>query len=730
MPGPLAEAYRPNARYARARHDAPVEGPFEAAETSVETAVLGRILWARKTTILATSAAFTILALLYCLITPPQYSASAQILVDPRDKQVVANDVNPSGVAPDGGVTQVESQVSVVQSSGVLLRAIAATDLEADPEYNGVGSGMFSRVASLLSLLSSHSLDGAENDLKARTLNNLRKRLTVKRADKVLVVDLAVTSRDPDKAARIANAIADAYLADQAQARSDAGRQASKSLTDRLSELQNRVRDAENAVEDYRAQNKLVVSTGQLVNDQQLNELTAQLSAAQNRAATLRAQLDSQTRNPQGADATPEALQSAVVGKLRDRESALVEKLASLGDKLGPLHPEFTGAKTELAHVRELISRELRRVGRSTRADYERAVADERALSAKLEQFKNRSLDDDKADVRLHELQRQLEAVKTVYSNFLVRAKETNELAGVDSTNARIITRALKPQQKSWPPIPLLLAGAAFVGLALGASGGLASEYMAPTVMSADQVRSIVGAPVIGVVPAGATPPKPLPAKRGREAPPPAPDEPNPARLDPVTQRVALLLLSRWGEADAGRRYAARSLVVTSAAADGAERARIARLIATAAARRGDHVLFVDAAGHESRSRGFLDLMRGECTYNSVMKPSEGGEYQVIAKGRAASAPRDSDRPREARIDAAGWQFTRAFRYFDLTVIDAGGFSDHFDLAPALSEIDDVLLVAEMGVTPHKALADLVEAGQLMGKAPTCALLVDKSLRA
>jgi len=100
----------------------------------------------------------------------------------------VSNDINPSSVSPDGGIAQVESQVSVVQSGGVLLRAIAATHLEADPEFNGNSflGGILGREA-------------IESDLQARTLAALRKRLAVKRADKVLVIDVSVTSRDADK---------------------------------------------------------------------------------------------------------------------------------------------------------------------------------------------------------------------------------------------------------------------------------------------------------------------------------------------------------------------------------------------------------------------------------------------------------------------------------------------------------------------------------------------------
>ena len=106
-----------------------VEPAGSYAPSTVELGDLKRILVRRRFWIFGTVALLTLVTLLYGLFTPALYSSAAQILIDPQDLQVVTNDVNPSRISPDGGITQVESQVSVVQSTGVLMRAIAATNL-------------------------------------------------------------------------------------------------------------------------------------------------------------------------------------------------------------------------------------------------------------------------------------------------------------------------------------------------------------------------------------------------------------------------------------------------------------------------------------------------------------------------------------------------------------------------------------------------------------------------
>ncbi|WP_292380603.1 GumC family protein, partial [Mesorhizobium sp.] len=464
--------------------------------SSVELGDLKRILVRRRFLILATAALLTLGALLYGLFTPALYSSVAEIIVDPQDLQVVTNDVNPSRVPPDGGITMVESQVAVVQSSGVLLRAIAATNLTEDPEFNGQG-GLLSHL--LGGVLGSGS---AETDKTGKTLDALRRRLAVKRADKVLVLDVIVTAKSADKAAKLANAIAQAYLADQASARAKMATDASDSITARLEEQRKRVQRAENAVEAYKSANNMVMAAGNLVSDQELTEINTQLAAAQSRTATLKAQVDQLRRSGGAPDATSEAMRSAVISSLRAQEATLVDQVSQLGTELGPRHPSMMAAQQQLRDTRQLIARELARIAAAAETDYERALANQQALEAKVAGMKSKSLDTDQASVKLRELQRDLEAVRSVYATYLQRAQETREQVNVDSTNARIISDAMPALKKSWPPLLLLVFGAFFGGLGLGTGLALIAEYSSPTVLSSAQMQSAIDAPVVGVLPA------------------------------------------------------------------------------------------------------------------------------------------------------------------------------------------------------------------------------------
>lgn len=419
---------------------------------TVAPSELWAILRHRAWLILGCALGLGLAALAYSLITPSLYTATAEILIDPRDKQVLSGDVNPSAVSPDGGIAQAESQASVIGSSGVLLRAIAATNLTADPEFNPP-AGLSDRIGELIGREPRLETAAAQEE---RTLRALKRRLSVKRADKVFVIAVTVTAKSATKAAQLANAIADAYLTDQADARAKSARDASDALSTRLDDLRRTVQAAENRVEQYRAEHHLLSANGVLVSDQQLSEMNNQLSAAQNTSAQAKVrlqQIERLQRAGLGTDGTADALASTVITQLRAKESELVQRNAELRMTAGPRHPDSIAVASQLRDVRQLIVSELDRLVRSTKADQERAQEQERAALARLEQSKRLAESNDQVSVRLRELQREAESNRTVYASFLLRAQETREQAVVNTTNARVIARAMPPVERSWPPL-------------------------------------------------------------------------------------------------------------------------------------------------------------------------------------------------------------------------------------------------------------------------------------
>ncbi len=236
-----------------------------------------RQIWRGKTTILITTAAAVLLAVLLILLAPRKYTAVTQILIDPTDLHGVGSDLTPANPANDAAALQVESQVRVLTSDTVLRRVVSAEGLDHDPEFIGSPS-WFRRSAPV------------DNAIAA--LNTLKRDVQAKRAERTYVVDVSVTCRDGAKAARLANAVTRAYLAEQTYVRSEAARKVSQSLSSHLNELKERVHEAENRVESFKVNNNIFSAGGQLISEQQLAELNNQLGTARARTPAAKARLD------------------------------------------------------------------------------------------------------------------------------------------------------------------------------------------------------------------------------------------------------------------------------------------------------------------------------------------------------------------------------------------------------------------------------------------------------
>ena len=219
-------------------------------------------------------------------------------------------------------------------------------------------------------------------------LNELKRRVKVKRAERTFVVEVDVTSRDPDKAVRIANAIAQAYLDEQTQVRADAARQVSQSLSARLKELKDSVRDADEKVEAFKASNDLLAANGQLVNEQQLSEINNQLSAARARTAEAKARLDqveAVQRSKDEIGAFPEALQSPTITALRSQYAEVMRREAEQTATLGALHPAVIDIQAQAERLRRMIDDEVDRTAVAARTEYESAKASEQTLADNLD---------------------------------------------------------------------------------------------------------------------------------------------------------------------------------------------------------------------------------------------------------------------------------------------------------------------------------------------------------
>src|SRR6202166_1916275 len=138
------------------------------------------VLWRGKITILLSMMIAVGLAAAFVRLVPHKYTATTQILIDPMDLRGAQSDISPTIPQSDAAVLQVESQARVIGSDNVLRRVVALEGLDHDPEFmRGAMAEKYGPLAAL---------------------SELQKHVQVKRSERTYVVDVSVTSEDPDKA--------------------------------------------------------------------------------------------------------------------------------------------------------------------------------------------------------------------------------------------------------------------------------------------------------------------------------------------------------------------------------------------------------------------------------------------------------------------------------------------------------------------------------------------------
>jgi uncharacterized protein involved in exopolysaccharide biosynthesis/Mrp family chromosome partitioning ATPase len=491
---------------------------------------LARVLWRRKNAIVVAALISACAAVAIGKSLTPRYTASAQLYVDPRELQLVDRELTPRAQDVSGLAMVVESQSRLITSNPVLLQAIQNTGIDKDPEFGGDSRGILS---SLLGLFGLELHSGGESKLGSMAaLDALNRHITIKKSDRSFIVDIEVWSHDPAKAALLANAIANAYLAESKDTQATAARRATRDLSGRLTELKERLRNAETVLATYKAQNNFVGTQDALLSDQQLSASNQRLAAA--RAQTLDAQakydqIEASRRAAADAGAIPEALQSPTIANLRSQYAEARKRYAELTAELGPLHPSLRQMEKQVEDLRRTVNEEVDRFAQSAKNDLTRARDYEASLNKALETQKHQSVQLSQASVRLRELERDVEANRDVYQAFLKRSRETEEQESLNTSAARMTGEATVPQRRAFPPSMSLLAMLGFLLGALAAAGWI---------VATDQL------------PPEKTKPEPNSSEAATAAPAPKQPAGNPPAREPAHAPIERPVIARLQESD------------------------------------------------------------------------------------------------------------------------------------------------------------------------------------
>jgi len=661
----------------------------DARDGELDLAAVGRALVRKRWWVLGPALAVAALTFVGVNLITPKYKSEARVLIEGRENVFVRPVAEQNVMDRERTVDQeaVTSQVQLALSRDLARQVIKQLKLGELPEFDSTLRGV-SLIRYSLGFLGL-AKDPLSMSPEERVLEAYYERLTVFQVDKSRVISIEFQSADPELAGKVANAVAENYLAFQQNARQEQTRAAGRWLGGEIENMRKRVAEAEAKVEDFRAKTNLFVGpNGTTLSSQTLGESNRDLAAARSQKADLEAKAKFiRDVLKRGAPVEySDMINSEIIRRLNEQRVTLRAQLAEQSSTLLDGHPRIKELKAQIADLDRQIRDEAARLARSFENDASIAGARLESLQATLDQLKQQAASTNGQDVELRALDREAKAQRDLLESYLAKYRETTarDSLGSAPTDTRIISRALVSNTPYFPKkLPIVLV-ATLAALFISAGFITTGELLAGNVYRAGSPAEPPAEPVPAVAEDSA-PKQQAPAPKRRWLPKGfiRAKAQEPAKVEPVAATATSNappgpakditiddLASALREAGEGGK---RVAVISAMPGNGAARAAVALARALA---KDARVVIVDLALEhpelasiclDPRTPGIADLVRGTASFGQIITRDRISRAQVVPAGRVgtdAAMIFMSERLNIA-VDALS-------RTYDHVVIDAG----------------------------------------------------------
>ncbi|NVK12692.1 MAG: polysaccharide biosynthesis tyrosine autokinase [Rhodobacteraceae bacterium] len=467
----------------------PVQRPSPAETPDDDVIDLGALfatLWRGKWIMLLATAAAIFLGGIYAFVAAvPQYTSSAVVMLETKQESVVDLQSVVSGLS--GDYTEVNSELEVLQSRGLMRKVVDKLNLMDDPEFNGtlvepsaLGSLVWtvkSQIKSLLGLqkpAEEMPEELVEQLIRDSVVSTLLDKIAVRNLPNTLVFEVTAETESARKSALIADTIVDLYILNQIEVKFDATEQATTWLTGRVAELKAELETAEAKANEFNAGTALVSPEALQAQEVQLKDLRERIALAK----------------------TAEETAQVRYGALRAAESredqAEISQDRQLQRLLAQADTAAGGAAFDTAFQRLLARAAL---------DARRATQQLQTLVQSEAELSRQTARQSEDLITLQQLTREAEAVRLLYEYFLTRLKETSAQEGIQKADSRLLSRAVIPLRPSAPKKSLILAMSGILGLMAGAGIVLLIEARRRGIRSAQELERKTGYSVLGQIP-------------------------------------------------------------------------------------------------------------------------------------------------------------------------------------------------------------------------------------
>lgn len=447
----------------------------------------GKILSNRRWTILAVLLVITTLVTVFSYEETPVYRAAAELEVDSETPNMQSVDNLFQAVPTDPAF--LETQVDVLTSGNLALQTIRKLKLERNRAFNPLGSGH------------SHRAGLGQDSLlrQSRLIADFQNSLRVSLVPESRMIKVSFESTNPRLAAEVVNTLVDNYRQYNFRAKYDATRQVSGYMKQQLDDLKAKVEKSQRAMVDYERKNSIInISGKESIEDQQLAELSQDLTVAQNDLAQKESLNQLVRANPEkvGLLAQDGLLQN-MEEKCADLKTSYVDAMG----RYGPQFPKVVRLRDQINEIQSLIKQERTRTVERIAHDYRAALGRVKLLAGSVTSEKTKVGALNQLMIQHDLLKHEFETNQQLYDSLLAKVKDAAVSAGLKANNINLVDRARIPSVPVRPRKARNVAVGLMVGTILGVAAAFLLEMMNASIRTAEDVERCISEPVLAVIP-------------------------------------------------------------------------------------------------------------------------------------------------------------------------------------------------------------------------------------
>lgn len=441
------------------------------------------ILLSHKSIVLSVLVLTIITTLGVSLSLPKQYVATTSIVVDQRSIDPVTGLTLPVQLVPG----YIATQVDVISSHNVARKVVEKLKLSEDPKMQED----FAKAKNI-------------GDIKDWLAESLLKELEVKPSHESSVMQVDFTFIDPQVAANIVNAFADAYIQTSIELQAQPAKLSADWFDSQMASLRNNLEHAQSVLSTYQQQHGIVAPDERIdLETSRLSDLSKQLVDNQVLTSELQSRQDLLTatiKHSGSSDSLQEVLSNSLIQSLKSELAKTEAKFAEVSKRLDINHPQYKQAKAEVDSLQRKIQSETKMVLNSIASGVTSANQRDKIIANAMATQKAKVLELKQQHDEIRVLNREVENAQRIYDAALQRAVQSRMESEMRQTNTAVLNPAVPPQKHSKPKVLINMILSVFLGGMLGVGSALAAELMDRRIRSPFDVSELLAVPVFAII--------------------------------------------------------------------------------------------------------------------------------------------------------------------------------------------------------------------------------------